>query len=103
MPPDCNECKIEDRVARLENRVDKNETDASEAHKEMFDRLREIEKAEAVQSTRFETILEKLDGLTSTVSDLTNKPGRRWEAIVDKALWAVLAAVIAFLLAKIGL
>ena len=31
------------------------------------------------------------------------KPGKRWEAIVDKAIWAVLAAVIAFVLAKIGL
>ena len=31
------------------------------------------------------------------------KPGKRWEAIVDKAIWAVLAAVIAFVLAKIEL
>ena len=31
------------------------------------------------------------------------KPGKRWDAIVDKAIWAVLAAVIAFVLAKIGL
>ena len=33
----------------------------------------------------------------------TAKPGRRWEAIVDKSVWAVLAAVIAFILARIGL
>ena len=31
------------------------------------------------------------------------KPGKRWDAIVDKAIWAVLAAVIAFILAKVGL
>ena len=31
------------------------------------------------------------------------KPGKRWDAIVDKAIWAVLAAVIAFVLAKVGL
>ena len=31
------------------------------------------------------------------------KPGKRWDAIVDKAIWAVLAVVIAFLLARIGL
>ena len=31
------------------------------------------------------------------------KPAKRWDAIVDKVIWAVLAAVIAFVLAKIGL
>lgn len=31
------------------------------------------------------------------------KPGKRWDAIVDKAIWTVLAAVIAFVLAKVGL
>ena len=31
------------------------------------------------------------------------KPGKRWDAIVDKVIWTVLAAVIAFVLAKVGL
>lgn len=30
-------------------------------------------------------------------------PKKRWDAIVDKSVWAVLAAVIAFILARIGL
>lgn len=31
------------------------------------------------------------------------KPAKRWDSIVDKAIWAVCAAVIAFLLGRIGL
>lgn len=31
------------------------------------------------------------------------KPAKRWDSIADKAIWAVLAAMIAFVLAKIGL
>lgn len=31
------------------------------------------------------------------------KPGKRWGAIVDKAIWAMLAALIAFVLTKLGL
>ena len=31
------------------------------------------------------------------------KPAKRWDAIVEKSIWAVVAAVIAFLLARIGL
>ena len=30
-------------------------------------------------------------------------PKKRWDSIKDKAIWAVLAAVIAFLLGRIGL
>ena len=46
---------------------------------------------------------EKLDKLVSWQEGQQDAPKRRWDAIVDKAIWAVLAAVIAFLLAKIGL
>ena len=32
-----------------------------------------------------------------------DKPVRRWESLVEKAVWAVCAAVIAFLLGRVGL
>ena len=41
--------------------------------------------------------------LLAKQEEQTEKPGRRWDAIVDKSIWAVLAAVIAFILARIGL
>ena len=68
-----------------------------------FDRIRELEKAQAVQREQYDTILEKLAELARSISELSAKPGKRWESIVDKSVWAVLAAVIAFLLARIGL
>lgn len=34
---------------------------------------------------------------------LEQKPANRWDALVDKIIWAVCAAVIAFVLARIGL
>ena len=37
------------------------------------------------------------------VDVIEKKPGKRWEGIVEKALWAVCAAVIAFLLSRVGL
>ena len=45
----------------------------------------------------------KLDELTVMVRDLTGRAGKRWESLADKALWAVCAAVIAFLLGRVGL
>lgn len=47
--------------------------------------------------------MEKLDKLIAWQEAEQAAPKKRWDAIVDKAIWAVLAAVIAFLLAKIGL
>ena len=46
---------------------------------------------------------EKLDKLVSWQEGQQAAPKRRWDALVDKAIWAVLAAVLAFLLARIGL
>lgn len=41
--------------------------------------------------------------IKADVKSLNAKPGKRWDAIADKVVWAVLAAVVAFLLGRIGL
>ncbi len=99
-------CPLIPRVEALERA---NEQHGS-THREMYDRLRELERLEGIQGEQYKAIMEKLDGLTqkhdalnAKLSELEAKPGKRWEALAEKALWAVCAAVIAFLLAKIGL
>ena len=52
---------------------------------------------EAIRSVRED--VSRLDG---KVDALEMKPARRWEGLVDKAIWAVAGAVLAFLLAKAG-
>ena len=44
--------------------------------------------------------INKLDG---KVEMLERKPGKRWEGMVEKALAVVVAAVIGFMLSRIGL
>ncbi len=39
----------------------------------------------------------------SRVEERVKSNAKRWEGIADKTVWAVLAAVIAFLLGRIGL
>lgn len=53
---------------------------------------------EAMQGIKAD--INKLDG---KVELLEHKPAKRWEALVEKTIWAVAAAVIAFILARIGL
>ena len=52
---------------------------------------------------QYKAIMEKLDCLTRTVNEIKDKAGKRWDMIVDKAIWAAVAAVIAFLLGRMGL
>ena len=114
MPPDCNYCPMESRIANLERRVEKNEQKSSETHKEFYNRVRALEIARAEQGQQYTTILEKLEDLTGKVStlskglsDIQAEPGRTWKDLKGKISWAVIAAVItavmAFLLDKIGL
>lgn len=44
-----------------------------------------------------------VEEIKTDVKAIAEKPGKRWEAIVDKVIWAVCAAVIAFLLGRVGL
>ena len=101
MPEKCTEACPD--LTRLEQQVKDLQKQNGADHKEIRDRLTSLEKEEAVQAVQYRTILDKLDGLTEKVENLESKPGKRWESIVEKAIWAVAAAVIAFLLARIGL
>lgn len=57
-------------------------------------------KALAVREENMENDVKEIKG---DVKSLAGKSGQRWDSLVDKIVWAVAAAVIAFLLAKIGL
>lgn len=101
MPDKCTEPCAE--VVRLERELDKFQAQNSDTHKEIFRRLNGLEQAEAAQEQHFSTVNEKLDKLLKWQENQLEKPSRHWESIVEKAVWAVCAAVIAFLLGRIGL
>ena len=91
--------KLEGRIAALE----KWQEDSKDFHTKFYDWQRE-------QIARDARLDEKLSGMDENIKKVLAKqescelkPGKRWDASVDKAIWAVLAAVIAFFLAKIGL
>lgn len=55
------------------------------------------------QGDTMKDIKKDVTALGSKVDVLESKPAKRWEGLVEKALWAVCAAVIAFLLGRVGL
>lgn len=91
MTPD----NMEHRVTELETRVN-----IMEDHQDNLDKL----VTSVVSMTKEqEHIKADVTEIKKNVKELTAKSGRRWDDLVDKIVWAILAAVIAFFLARIGL
>lgn len=56
-----------------------------------------------VMVSKQEQVAETVEKLDGKVSAIESKPIRRFDGLVDKIVWSVCAAVIAYLLSKIGL
>lgn len=97
------ECLGLQKANMLERQMEEYRRQSRETHGQLFDRIRELEKAEAARNEQYDNIMEKLDRLIAWQEAEQSGPKKRWDAIVDKVVWAVLAAVIAFILARIGL
>ena len=48
-------------------------------------------------------IKDDVGEIKSNVKTLMSKPGKLWESIVEKSLWALIGAVIVFILGRLGL
>lgn len=57
----------------------------------------------AVMAEQLKTMNENVDALTGKVDVLEAKPGKRYDELAGKVIWAVAAALIAFALGRIGL
>ena len=92
----------ERRLAAVEQRAKSNShrLDKLEESTQILNRLAT---SMEVMAQRQEQVADTVDKLDSKVTALENKPAKRCEGLVDKALWAVGAAVIGFVLAKLGL
>lgn len=84
-----------DRSIRNEGRIKKLEGENAVLHK--------LATSVAVMAEQLKTMNASVSTLANDVEELKGKPGKRWEDIVGKVIWAVLAAGIAFLLGKFGL
>lgn len=92
----------EERLSKVEERA-KSNTKRLDEVEERQNNLDELVASVRVLATREERVEKDVTEIKSDVKSIKEKPGKRWEAMADKIVWAVLAAVIAFLLGRIGL
>ena len=93
-------------AARLEGRINALEDwqqDSKKFHNSFYDWQREQIAREAKLDEQLSNMEKSLNKLVSRQEADDQKPRKRWDDLADKVIWAVLAAVIAFILAKFGL
>ena len=87
--------EVEDRAKSNTHRIDKVE--------QRQGALEDLVGSVKVLATRQETVECDVKEIKSDVKNLTSKPAKRWNSLVDTIILAVAAAVVGFILAKIGL
>jgi outer membrane murein-binding lipoprotein Lpp len=93
---------LEHRLTEVEARSKSNTKRLDEVEKRQDD-LEVLATSVSALAAREERVESDVKEIKADVKTLAAKPGKRWDAIVDKAIWAVLAAIIAFLLGRLGL
>lgn len=92
----------EKRLTEVEARSKSNahRLDDVERRQNNLDELVGTVKTLADREQRVESDVKEIK---ADVKEITAKPGRMWQSLVEKVIWAVAAAVVGFLLARIGL
>lgn len=86
---------VEDRSKSNMRRIDKLE--------ESTEAINRLATSMEVMVVKQEEVADKVGELDKKVTVIETKPAKRWEALVEKAVGLVVAALVGFLLAKIGL
>ena len=92
----------ERRLTEVEQRS-KSNTHRLEKLEESTEAINRLATSMEVMVNKQEQVAETVEKLDSKVTALEEKPRKRVDGLVDKIIWAVCAAVITFLLARLGL
>lgn len=87
--------KVEERSKSNTHRIDKLE--------ESTEAINRLAVSIQVMAEKQDYVANTVDKLDSKVTALEQKPLKRWDSLAEKSIWAVLAAIITFLLGHFGL
>lgn len=92
----------ERRLTEVESRSKSNMKRLDEVESRQ-DNLDNLVATVAVLAEKESNVENDVKEIKTDVKSIKDKPGKRWDDIVDKVIWAVLAALIAYFLAKLGI
>jgi len=91
----------EKRMTEMEQRSKSNtrRIDEMEKRQDDLDELVGTVKALAIKEERVENDVKEIK---NDVKILTGKPGQRWDGVVDKVVFAIVGAVIGYMMIRLG-
>ena len=95
------EIHFEHRLTEVEERSRSNQRRIDDIEKRQ-DNLEELTATVQVLATKEANVEKTVTEIKSDVKELTGKPAKRWEGVVDKIIYSVIAAIAGFVLAKFG-
>lgn len=96
------EVKIEHRLTTVEDKVKNAEQDITELKKRQ-NNLEKLTSTVEVLATKEANVEKTVNEIKDDVKELTAKPTKRWDGVVDKAISAVVGGLIAYVFFKLGL
>ena len=91
----------EHRLTEVEARAKSNAHRLDEVERRQ-DNLVELVGTVRVLALRLETVESNIGEIKRDVKELTGKPGKRWDAIVEKVLLTVIGAILLYIMARLG-
>ena len=95
------EIQFEHRLTEVEERSRSNQRRIDDIEKRQ-DNLEELTATVQVLATKEANVEKTVTEIKGDVKELTCKPAKRWEGVVDKIIYSVVAAIAGFVLAKFG-
>ena len=84
-----------DRSLRNEGRIKKLEEESGVLH--------QLATSVAVMAEQMKNMNSSVSTLTSEVEELKEKPGKRWDSVVDKVIVTIAGLIIGYIFAKLGI
>ena len=96
------EAEITKWISAVEQRG-KSNSHRLDALEKQTEALNTLATSVAVMAERVEVTGDKVDSLCADVQELKSEPGKRWKSMVERVIYIVVAAVVGFILARLGL
>ena len=96
------ETEVAGRLSAVEQ-CSKSNSHRLDALEKQTEALNSLTTAVAVMTEKVDNCGESVAGLRADVQEIKQKPAKRWEFVVERAIYIVVAAVVGYFLARAGL
>lgn len=90
-------------IERLERQFVEFRQRNSEVHEKLWSEINTLKTNDAVQDSKYDTILNQLNTVVSEVKALQAAPGNNWKDLIKTIITTVGSVLAGFILAKLGI